>query len=193
MRPTTLRGYRQIIRDHVVPAIGDRPIAGPWTGAEFDFVWRTRHLNFYPEIPRVKPNTRHNIRSVLHQLFAYAVQRGKLDRNPVDHPWNRIKGRSLQPCDIEVSADDAARIIEAVRGSSVEGDRLPGPLHRREARRTPCASLARCAPRRADPHVWFGPRSLATWKAPSPSAFRRHEAGTTGVTLNPDAVQLLQS
>lgn len=120
VRPTTLRGYRQILDDHILPAIGNRPLIGPWTGQEFDFVWRTRNLNFYPENPRLKPNTRYNIRSVLHQLFAYAVQRGKLERNPVDHPLNKIKGRSLQPVDVEVTFDDAARIVEAVRGSTVE-------------------------------------------------------------------------
>ena len=191
MRPTTLRGYRQIIRDHVVPAIGDRPIAGPWSGAEFDFVWRTRHLNFYPEIPRVKPNTRHNIRSVLHQVFAYAVQRGKLDRNPVDHPWNRIKGRSLQPCDIEVSADDAARIIEAVRGSSVEA--------------IVCLALYTGARQgellalrwrdvhldERDPHVWFRTTVTRDLDGSFAIGLPKTKHGNRRVTLNPDAVQLL--
>jgi integrase len=189
VRSTTLRGYRQILKDHILPAIGDGPLAGPWSGQEFDFVWRTRHLT--QEMPRLKPNTRHNIRSVLHQLFEYAVQRGKLERNPVDHPLNKIKGRSLEPVDIEVSSDHAARIVESVRGSAVEaivclalytGARQGELL----ALRWDDVDLGM-----SDPHVSFRTTVTRDLDGSFAIGFPKTKHGKRRVSLNSEAVQLL--
>jgi integrase len=164
---------------------------GPWTGQEFDFVWRTRNLNFFPQVPRLKPNTRHNIRSVLHQLFAFAVERGKLERNPVDHPWNKIKGRSLEPVDIDVTNDDAARIVDAVRGSTVEAIvclALYTGARQGELLALRWRDVQVDGP---DAHVWF--RSTVTRELDGsfgvgPTKTKR---GHRRVSLNPEAAQLL--
>jgi integrase len=191
VRPTTLRGYRQILDDHILPAIGDRPLIGPWTGQEFDFVWRTRHLNFFPENRRLKPNTRYNIRSVLHQLFGYAVERGRLERNPVDHPLNKIKGRSMQPVDIEVSFDDAAQIVEAVRGSTVEA--IVGLALYTGARQGELLALRwrDVYLEGSNPHVSF--RSTVTRELDGSFGIGlpKTKRGLRPVPLNPDAVHLV--
>jgi integrase len=190
VRPTTLRGYRQILHDHIVGGIGGWPIAGPWTGMEFESVFgnRSRARNGLAPMSR---NTRHNIRNVLHQLFEHAVLHDRVEKNPVDHPFNKIKGRSLAPTEIAITWEDARRIVEAVRGSSVEaivclalytgarqGELLA--LRWRDLRLSG-----------AEPHVWFRRTVTRTVEGWFDIGEPKTRSGRRRVTLNAEAVQLM--
>lgn len=85
LKPTTIRGYRQLLRDYALPAIGHREISGPWVRADFDFL-SDRRLPGNDRQPESR-KTLHNLRAVTRRLFSQAVAWDRLAANPIEKSW----------------------------------------------------------------------------------------------------------
>jgi integrase len=110
LRSTTIRGYRQLLRDYVLPEIGVRDIKGPWRKSDFSFLSDRR----LPGDTRrfQSRSTLHNLRAVTHRLFAKAVAWEKLDANPLIKDW-WPSGRVLKSGGTILTANQAGRLIDA--------------------------------------------------------------------------------
>ena len=99
MKPSTLRGYRQMIDDYVVPALGDRPKQRLRT-IELDVLYgeMLRGSRFGRQLSL---GTVANVHRALHKALADAVGAGLAVNSPAarakaPRPW-RIQGRRATP------------------------------------------------------------------------------------------------
>lgn len=119
LRPTTIRGYRQLLRDYVVPAIGHRDIIGPWSRSDFSFL-SDRLLPGETRGFRSR-KTLHNLRAVTRRLFSQAVAWDRLDSHPVKKDW-WPSGYRPASGGTTLTAEQAGHLIEtAMRTSPTVG------------------------------------------------------------------------
>jgi integrase len=122
IRPQTWAGYRQIVRSHVVPALGQRKLSTLRPDA-------IQRLYAAKLAEGLAPSTVTKIHTVLHRALATAVRWHYLARNPtddVDRPAApRRDGRILEP-------DELRSLIER---ATQEGDRAGrSPVQARAAK-----------------------------------------------------------
>ena len=111
VRPSTQRTYIADLENHILPVIGHFPIGAVDVNAVSQVMIRVRDKE-------LSDSTRRNIRNEMSALFESAVRLGEIPSNPARAL--RVPSSQMRAADVPVDPTLAARILEAVRGSSVE-------------------------------------------------------------------------
>lgn len=110
VRPRTLEGYRQHVRDHIAPALGRHTLAALRAG-------HVQRMIKDKDAAGLSPSTVQRIRATLRLALADAERKGMIGRNParfVDLPAvRRNPPEAMEP-------EQAAAILEAVKGHRLE-------------------------------------------------------------------------
>jgi integrase len=111
LRPETLRGYRNAIRDHVIPTIGDVRLV--------DLAPSDVERMLTVTSGRIGPKSLRNIHAVLRRALTMAVRQGLVTRNVaarefVDPP--RVPASEPRA----LSADEVRRLLDEAKGDRLE-------------------------------------------------------------------------
>lgn len=110
LAPRTVEGYHALVRNHLTPALGTRPLA-KLTGADLAELYADRLRS------GLHPRTVHHIHACAHKAFAQAVRWRLIDRNPADD----ADPPTVPPRTVKALSPDQLRaFIAACRGHRLE-------------------------------------------------------------------------
>ena len=110
VRPRTLEGYRQHVRDHIAPALGRHTLADLSAG-------HVQRMIRDKSAAGLSPATVQRIRATLRLALADAERKGMIGRNPARFVvLPKVQGLTVEA----IKPERAAAILEAVRGHRLE-------------------------------------------------------------------------
>lgn len=111
IRPGTRRHYETDMRLHVLPVIGHLPLSGIMVADVTQVLIRVRDAG-------LSDSTKRNVRNEMSAMFQAAVGLGLIEHNPARAIM--VRSSETRAAEVPVDPDLAARILEAVAGSSIE-------------------------------------------------------------------------
>ena len=111
VRPSTARHYAADMENHVLPLIGHFPLAAVDAFA-------VTHVMFQVRDKGLSDSSRRNIRNEMSAMFELAVRQGEIPKNPAR--TFQVSSSQVRAADVPVDPALATKILDAVRGSSVE-------------------------------------------------------------------------
>lgn len=110
LRPGTIRGYRSLLKQHVAPALGSRPL---------DAITKEEVKRLHTRLGKTAPTTANRCLELIGSVFRVAAEAGHVEEGT--NPARGIRSYKEQRRERFLSAEELARLGEAIRIAETSG------------------------------------------------------------------------